>query len=38
VNIANPGFDATWRLRLFVAAAGLAACAAWRRSLRQAGN
>jgi len=38
VNIADPGFDATWRLRLFVAAAGLAACAAWRRSLRQAGN
>jgi hypothetical protein len=38
VNIADPGFDATWRLRLFVAAGGLAACAAWRRSLRQAGN
>jgi hypothetical protein len=38
VNVADPGFDQTWRLRLFVAAGGLAACAAWRRSLRQAGN
>jgi hypothetical protein len=38
VNIADPGFDATWRLRLFIAAGGLAACAVWRRSLRQEGN
>ena len=38
VNVTDPGFDATWRLRLFVAAGGLAACAAWRRSLRRAGN
>jgi hypothetical protein len=37
VNVADAGFDTTWRLRLFVAAGGLAACAAWRRSIRQAG-
>ena len=33
VNVADPGFDATWRLRVFIAAGGLAACAAWRRRL-----
>ena len=38
VNVADAGFDATWRLRLFIAAGGLAACVAWRRSIRQAGN
>jgi len=38
VNTTDPGFDATWRLRLLIAAAGLAACAAWRRSPRQAGH
>jgi hypothetical protein len=37
VNVADAGFDATWRLRMFVAAGGLAACAVWRRSIRQAG-
>jgi hypothetical protein len=37
VNIADPGFDPTWRLRVFIAAAGLAACAAWRRSVGKAG-
>jgi len=35
VNVADAGFDATWRLRMFIAAGGLAACAAWRRSIRQ---
>ena len=38
VNVADARFDATWRLRLFIAAGGLAACVAWRRSIRQAGN
>jgi len=38
VNVADAGFDATWRLRLFIAAGGLAACVSWRRSIRQAGN
>jgi hypothetical protein len=32
VNVSNAGFDALWRLRMFFAAGGLAACAAWRRS------
>ena len=32
VNVADVGFDATWRLRMFIAAGGLAACAMWRRS------
>jgi len=32
VNVADAGFDATWRLRMFIAAGGLAACAIWRRS------
>jgi hypothetical protein len=36
VNVADAGFDATWRLRMFVAVGGLAACAAWWRSIRQA--
>ena len=38
VNVADAGFDAIWRLRLFIAAGGLAACAAWRRSLRKVGT
>jgi len=38
VNVSDAGFDATWRLRLFIAAGGLAACAAWRRSIRQVGT
>jgi hypothetical protein len=33
VQVSDAGFDATWRLRMFIAAGGLAACAAWRRSL-----
>ena len=33
VQVNDAGFDATWRLRMFIAAGGLAACAAWRRSL-----
>jgi hypothetical protein len=37
VNIADPAFDATWRLRLFIAGGGLAACAAWRRWIDKAG-
>jgi hypothetical protein len=40
VNVSKAGFDALWRLRMFFAAGGLAACAAWRRSraqLRDAG-
>jgi hypothetical protein len=38
VNVADPGLDATWRLRVFIAAGGLAACAVWRRrSLGKAG-
>jgi len=37
VNVTDPAFDATWRLRLFIAAGGLAAFAAWRRWFRQAG-
>jgi len=36
VNIADPGFDATWRLRMFIVAGSLAACAAWRRSVSKA--
>jgi hypothetical protein len=32
VNVSDAGFDALWRLRMFFAAGGLAACAAWRRS------
>jgi hypothetical protein len=38
VNVVDAGFDATWRLRLFIAAGGLAACAAWRRSIHEVGN
>jgi hypothetical protein len=33
VDVVDAGFDATWRLRMFIAAGGLVACAAWRRSL-----
>jgi hypothetical protein len=36
VDIADPGFDATWRLRVFIAAGSLAACAAWRRAVGKA--
>jgi len=36
VNIGDPRFDPTWRLRVFIAAGGLAACAAWRRSIGKA--
>ena len=32
VNVSDAGFDATWRVRMFIAAGGLAACIAWRRS------
>ena len=35
VNVQDAGFDATWRLRLFIAAGSLAACAAWRRWIQQ---
>ena len=38
VNISDPGFDATWRLRLFIAAGGLVACVAWRRAVAKARN
>jgi hypothetical protein len=37
VNIADPQFDPTWRLRIFIAVGGLAAWAAWRRSIAKAG-
>ena len=37
VNVVDAAFDATWRVRFFIAAGGLAAFAAWRRWLRQAG-
>jgi hypothetical protein len=37
VNIADGQFDPTWRLRMFIAAGGLAACAAWRRSVSKRG-
>ena len=37
VNVADPQFDPTWRLRVFIAVAGLAACAVWRRSGGKAG-
>ena len=37
VNIADGQFDPTWRLRMFIAAGGLAACAAWRRSVSTRG-
>jgi hypothetical protein len=33
VAVNDAGFDATWRVRIFIAAGGLAACIAWRRSL-----
>jgi hypothetical protein len=33
VNVSEAGFDATWRVRMFIAAGGLAVLAAWRRSL-----
>jgi len=33
VDVSDPRFDATWRVRMFVAAGGLAASVAWRRSL-----
>jgi len=33
VDVADAGFDATWRLRMFIAAGGLAACAIWQRSI-----
>ena len=33
VGVSDPRFDATWRVRMFVAAGGLAASVAWRRSL-----
>jgi hypothetical protein len=36
VNIDDPGFDPTWRLRVLIAAGGLIACAAWRRSIGKA--
>lgn len=36
VDVADAGFDTTWRLRIFIAAAGLAACAMWWRSMRRA--
>lgn len=32
VNVADPNFDALWRLRVFIAVGAVAACAAWRRS------
>jgi hypothetical protein len=38
VNISDPGFDATWRLRIFIAAGGLAAWVAWRRSVGKPGT
>jgi len=37
VNIADSQFDPTWRLRVFIAVGGLAACAAWRRWVGKAG-
>ena len=33
VAVNDASFDATWRVRIFIAAGGLAACIAWRRSL-----
>jgi hypothetical protein len=33
VDVSDAGFDATWRIRMFVAAGGVAACVAWWRSL-----
>ena len=36
VNIDDPQFDPTWRLRVLIAAGGLVACAAWRRSIGKA--
>jgi hypothetical protein len=37
VNIADSQFDPTWRLRVFIVAGGLVACAAWRRSVSKRG-
>jgi hypothetical protein len=37
VNIGDPQFDPTWRLRVFIAVGGLAACAAWWRSVVKGG-
>jgi hypothetical protein len=37
VNVADPQFDPTWRLRVFIAVGGLAACAVWRRAVGKAG-
>lgn len=37
VNITDPQFDPTWRLRVFIVVGGLAACAAWRRSVVKGG-
>ena len=37
VNVVDAAFDATWRVRFFIAAGGLAAFAGWRRWFRQAG-
>lgn len=33
VDVTDAGFDATWRVRMFIAAGGVAACVAWWRSL-----
>ena len=33
VDVAHAGFDGTWRVRMFIAAGGLMACAAWRRAV-----
>jgi hypothetical protein len=32
VDVSDPRFDAIWRIRMFIAAGGLAGCVAWRRS------
>src|SRR5438132_529704 len=32
VSVTDPGFSATWRVRVFIAAGGLAAFVAWRRA------
>jgi hypothetical protein len=36
VDVADAGFDAAWRLRMFIAAGGFAACALWWRSVARA--
>jgi hypothetical protein len=33
VNVTDAGFDPTWRIRILIAAAGVAAFVAWRRAL-----